>query len=83
MKGGSALKLRFGCESTRFTTDLDAARVNDAESFTEALEERLSDGWCGFTGRVVPRSPAHPKDVPEQYIMQPFDVKLSFDSPHG
>ena len=36
-------------------------------------------GWCGFTGHVVPRSPAHPEGVPEQYVMQPYDVKLSYN----
>ena len=79
VKGGSALKLRFGNAATRFTTDLDAARVHDIEVFIENLEDRLSEGWCGFTGHVVPRSPAHPRDVPEQYVMQPFDVKLSYN----
>lgn len=79
VKGGSALKLRFGDAATRFTTDLDAARVHDIEAFVGKLEERLGEGWCGFTGRVVPRSPAHPEDVPEQYVMQPLDVKLSYN----
>lgn len=79
VKGGSALKLRFGNAATRFTTDLDAARVHDIEAFVENLEDRLSEGWCGFAGHVVPRSPAHPRDVPEQYVMQPFDVKLSYN----
>ena len=79
VKGGSALKLRFGNAVTRFTTDLDAARIHDIETFVGNLERRLEEGWCGFTGRVVPRSPAHPKDVPAQYVMQPFDVKLSYN----
>ena len=79
VKGGSALKLRFGDAATRFTTDLDAARVHDADSFIEKLEDRLEGGWCGFTGYVVSRSPAHPEGVPEQYVMQPFDVKLAYN----
>jgi len=79
VKGGSALKLRFGNAATRFTTDLDAARVHDIEAFVGKLEDRLSEGWRGFTGHVVPRSPAHPEGVPEQYVMQPFDVKLSYN----
>lgn len=29
VKGGSALKLRYGYANTRFTTDLDAARDED------------------------------------------------------
>ena len=79
VKGGSALKLRFGNAVTRFTTDLDAARVHGIETFVENLEERLAEGWCGFMGHVVPRSPARPKDVPGQYVMQPFDVKLAYN----
>lgn len=79
VKGVSALKLRFGNAGTRFTTDLDAARVHDIEVFVANMESRLSEGWCGFTGYVVPRKPAHPRDVPEQYVMQPFDVKLSYN----
>ena len=43
VKGGSALKLRFGDAATRFTTDLDAARVNDLDSFIEKLEDRLEE----------------------------------------
>lgn len=79
VKGGSALKLRFGDAATRFTTDLDTARVHDVETFVDMLDERLAVGWCGFTGHVVPRSPAHPEGVPEQYVMQPYDVKLSYN----
>ena len=79
VKGGSALKLRFGNTATRSTTDLDTARVHDIDTVIGNIETRLAEGWCGFTGRVVSRSPAHPKDVPEQYVMQPFDVKLLYN----
>lgn len=72
VKGGSALKIRFGLRATRFSQDLDAARVSDIDDFVDALEERLSVGWGGFTGHVVPKAPAHPKGVPTQYVMQPF-----------
>jgi len=78
VKGGTSLKLRYGDAVTRFTIDLDSARTQDTETFTKALERALSKGWCGFTGRVVAGSPAHPKDVPPQYVMQPFDVKLNY-----
>ena len=64
VKGGSALKLRFGNAATRFTTDLDTARVHDTDSFIEALEDRLEEGWCGFTGHIVPRNPRIPKACP-------------------
>lgn len=78
VKGGSALKIRFGLRTTRFSQDLDAARVGDIDAFVDALEERLSVGWGGFTGHVIPKAPAHPKDVPTQYVMQPFQVKLEY-----
>lgn len=78
IKGGSSLKLRFGDALTRFTTDLDTARNEELDAFVDSLEAILGVGWCGFTGRVVPREPANPKDVPAAYVMRPFDIKLSY-----
>lgn len=78
VKGGTSLKMRFGDAATRYTTDLDAARNKDLEEFTDQLDKVLAEGWQGFTGRVVPREPAHPEGVPEPYVMQPLDVKLSY-----
>lgn len=78
VKGGSALKMRFGSEVTRFTTDLDTATAMDPDLYAERLGEALSAGWEGFTGRVVPRDPASPEGVPAEYVMRPFDVKLSY-----
>ena len=79
VKGGSALKLRYGSDATRFTRDLDAARDADLDSFISQLRERLQAGWNGFTGVVVRREPAKPAGAPSQYIMKPFDVKLSYN----
>jgi hypothetical protein len=79
VKGGSALKLRYGNEVTRFTRDLDAARISDIEQFIDKLGNRCEAGWNGFTGRVVERDPAHPKDVPEQYVMQPYEIRISYN----
>lgn len=79
VKGGSALKLRFGNECTRYTTDLDTARNQDLSEFIDAFEQILAEGWEGFTGHVVPRDPASPEGIPTQYVMQPFDIKLSFN----
>lgn len=79
VKGGSALSLRFGDAGMRFTSDLDAACAETLDQFIEHLSARLELGWEGFTGRVVPLSPAHPKDVPVHYVMQPFNVKLSYN----
>lgn len=69
IKGGSALKLRFGNSVTRFTTDLDVARRDELSSFTAELSERLACGWCNFTGTLVARKPPHPKGVPTTYVM--------------
>ena len=80
VKGGSALKLRYGNEVTRFTRDLDVARKEDLASYIDELDAALKDGWNGFTGRIVTRQPASPKGIPDAYIMQPFEIKLSYNS---
>lgn len=79
VKGGSALKLRFGSEATRFSTDLDTARASNLESYMQALSDALEEGWQGFTGILVRKPQAHPEGVPQHYIMQPFDIKLSYN----
>jgi hypothetical protein len=78
VKGGTSLKLRFGEATTRYTTDLDAARAGSVEDFRQKLADRLAGGWEGFSGRVVEGRQAHPKDVPAAYVMQPFEVKISY-----
>lgn len=78
VKGGSALKIRFGDRGTRATTDFDAARASDLDAFIAEFGEQLAEGWEGFTARLVARDPASPENVPTAYVMQPFDVKLSY-----
>ncbi len=78
-KGGNALKIRFGNATTRFSRDLDTARSSSLEDYVSQLGERLEEGWNGFAGAVVQREPASPEGVPAAYIMQPFDVKLSYN----
>lgn len=78
VKGGSAMKIRFGDASTRASTDLDAARGEDLNTFVRELGDALAEGWYGFEGRISPREPAHPEDVPEGYVMRPYDVKMSY-----
>ncbi|MGN0071892.1 MAG: nucleotidyl transferase AbiEii/AbiGii toxin family protein [Atopobiaceae bacterium] len=78
IKGGSAIKMRLGARRTRYTTDLDTATATDPKLYAERLSASLSRGWEGFTGRVVEREPAHPRDVPDEYVMRPFDVKLAY-----
>lgn len=78
VKGGSALKMRFGEENTRFTTDLDTATATDPAAYAAQLDSRLRSGWEGFSGRVVEKDPASPDGIPEQYVMRPYDVKLDY-----
>lgn len=61
--------------AARFTTDLDTAI--DPDLYAERLSALLALGWEGLTGRVVARYPARPAGVPDEYVMRPFDVKLS------
>lgn len=79
VKGGSAIKMRLGDGVTRFTTDLDVARTCTVEEFAEQLGLALGAGWEGFTGTLVWERQAHPRDVPQQYVMQPFSAKLSYN----
>jgi hypothetical protein len=79
VKGGSALKLRYGEKSTRFTRDLDAVRAEELGKFLENLDMSLKVGWSGFTGKIVRKEPAKPRNVPADYIMQPFEIKLSYN----
>jgi hypothetical protein len=78
VKGGGALKLRFGDRATRYTRDLDAAYSLEPQDFIDQLEAALKMGWCGFTGRVVPRKQARIPSLPPEYVMKPFDVKLDY-----
>ena len=79
IKGGSSLKFRYGDIATRVTKDLDVAQGDDLDMFIERLDDTLQSGWNGFTGHVVRRDPATPKDVPAAYVMHPFDVKLEYN----
>jgi len=80
VKGGSSLKLRYGEGPTRFTTDLDAARAVALDTFLSQLDVALQKGWNGFTGKIVPKEPAQPEGVPAEYIMQPFAIKLDYNT---
>jgi hypothetical protein len=77
IKGGSAMALRYG-RRTRFTQDLDAARVQPLARFRSDFEESLVAGWAGFTGRLVEKTAPRPPAVPTAYVMQPFEVKLDY-----
>ena len=78
VKGGSALKLRYGYAMTRFTTDLDTARNANLSEYTADLEAALKKGWNGFPGRLVTKKPASPKNIPAGYVRKPYEVKLEY-----
>ena len=80
VKGGAAIKFRTGDHASRVSRDLDATRAagHTVESYAAELSERLAEGWHGFTGRLVDRVPAGPLGVPDDYVMNPFDVKLAY-----
>lgn len=80
MRGGASLKLRYGSATTRFTKDFDAARNISEDDFVERFNAKLSAGWAGFSGRIVKKSKAKPKDLPAKYVMQPFEVKLTYNN---
>ena len=78
VKGGTSLKLRYGDQCTRMTTDFDLACKGAVSSFVNELAGRLSEGWGDFTGTIVRRTPATPRDIPAEYVMKPFGVKLLY-----
>ncbi|PWV73174.1 Nucleotidyl transferase AbiEii toxin, Type IV TA system [Prauserella marina] len=67
IKGGSAMALRYG-RGTRFTQDLDAARVQSLAQFRSDFEEALGKGWAGFSGRLVEKAAPRPPTVPRAYV---------------
>ena len=78
VKGGTALKLRLGHSRSRFTPDLDVARRATMVEFLAEYGAALGKGWAGFTGKLVPVRPAKPVGVPPEYVMQPYDIKVSY-----
>ncbi len=78
VKGGSSLMFRYGGGITRYTKDVDTARVVDLEKYLDALRIKLAEGWNGFTGKLTDVEPPSPPNVPKPYVMMPFDIKLQY-----
>ena len=80
MKGGTAMKLRVGEAGSRFTPDLDASRSHaiSLDDYLDQLAERLAAGWHGFTGAITLGRVPQPEGVPDDYIMKPFEIRLSY-----
>lgn len=78
MRGGGSLKLRYGEQATRYTLDFDASRKIGEEAFIKRYNARLSVGWSLFSGRLVRAPKPRPRNIPGEYVMQPFEVKLTY-----
>lgn len=79
-KGGGAIRQRVDEHTARLTKDLDYALDNglDVDTFVDAFNDRLATGWHGFTGILKSLKKATPQGVPPVYVMDPFEVKLSY-----
>lgn len=84
VKGGTAMKARLGELASRFTPDFDAARAArlGLEEYLEQLDERLAEGWGGFTATFQAVDGVQPEDVPEDYVMKPYDIRLAYEGRH-
>lgn len=78
IKGGTSLRIRYGRNCSRNTIDCDVARREDLNEFITHLRSSLAQGWNGFSGELVIKKPAKPRGIPFEYVMQPFEVKLSY-----
>ncbi len=78
IKGGTSLRIRYGRKASRYTMDCDVARRGDLDTFIREVRFSLASGWNGFTGELVTKTPASPRGIPIEYVMQPFEVKLSY-----
>lgn len=78
VKGGSSLMFRYGGGVTRYTKDVDTARVVDLDVYLESLRTKLAAGWNGFSGKLVDVEPPAPPNVPKPYLMMPYDIKLQY-----
>ena len=66
---------------TRFTRDLDFSHTSGmtTEDFEDELFDKLAQGWHGVAGRLVSKRKAQADGVPSECVMQPYEIKLSFN----
>lgn len=79
VKGGTAMKLRFGRTSARFSADLDFVRNIELAEFEGKFQESLRIGWQGFTGVLITKEASKPAGIPKNYIMQPYRIALAYN----
>jgi hypothetical protein len=82
VKGGASIRHRSNEHDTRLTRDLDFSYTSGTtpEDFEDELIDKLERGWHGIIGRLVTKRKARPEDVRGEYVMQPYEIKLSFNS---
>ena len=80
VKGGTAMSIRVGEAGSRYTPDFDASRSPNitVDDYIEQLRDRLELGWSGVTGTVRVLEPRQIEDVPPDYVMQPFQIRLAY-----
>lgn len=78
VKGGSSLLFRYGRDGSRYTRDIDTARVMELNAYLMQLNTALGQGWNGFTGKLIAVEPPKPPGVPSAYVMMPYDIKLNY-----
>ena len=80
VKGGTAMKLRLGDSASRFTPDFDTSRRGDVplDVHVEEITGLLERGWNGFAGRLAHLPAYAPADVPDDYVMRPFSIHLTY-----
>lgn len=84
VKGGTAMKLRIGEAGSRFTPDFDASHSANValDDYIDQLAGRLAGGWGEFKGTVERLDAPQPQGVPQDYVMQPFLIRLAYRERH-
>lgn len=79
-KGGAAIRHRVSEAEARLTTDLDFVRGTgmNLDNFVDAYIDRLEIGWAGFTGVLKTEKSKRPNDLPTEYVMDRFSIKLRY-----
>jgi hypothetical protein len=79
VKGGTAMKLRFGVHGSRFSKDLDVARREELDKFLTGFDAALRDGWGGFTGEIrASTTTSRPPNIPADYIKVARRIKVNY-----
>jgi hypothetical protein len=78
IRGGSGLAFRYGIVKSRQTRDLDIALTHAGYAVTR-IYELTGCSWAGFQVNSVKLHPIYaPAGTPSQYVVQEFDIRLSY-----